>query len=237
MLLHLARRLRCPIAAESAVTSLPGAQPGQAHQHAASSWRPLQLTDAFRRLNSSGTIDWASIPTDSLLVVDQPPAAQSEIKQMGPADTYATANASSVPTASPLGPIATLQQMGTHFGMLGQAGESQLSAATFEPLQAWSAEGQERGFGSASWTRDRQHGAVGSGQQGIMGSHQRRLLARPMHPNVDGPMGPLLDAVNAYQAMGYDCPLFARKFGEEAAPAVGTILAAILQDQKSPSAA
>ncbi|KAK9864497.1 hypothetical protein WJX84_010563 [Apatococcus fuscideae] len=57
----------------------------------------------------------------------------------------------------------------------------------------------------------------------------RRLLEQPSPADLDGPLGALQDAVNAYQAMGYDCPLFARKFGAEAAPAVEAVLGDILQ--------
>ena len=210
-------------------------------QHAAASWRPLELTDHFRLLNQSGTIDWSSIPTDALLVVDHPPATLLATGQMGPDGTHSAAAGPAAPFADPFVQAQAAGKVGTHPAALSKSGCSHLSAATVEPLQDASAGLFQRVSSSPEAdvqqvpVRSRSLAAVGPHQQILVASHQRQLLARPMPADSDGPLGPLLDAVNAYQAMGYDCPLFARKFGEEAAPAVEAVLGTILQEPKSPS--
>ena len=222
-----------------------GTEPAQNsgdQQHAPATWRPLELTEHFRLLNQSGTIDWASIPTDALLVVDHPPPTHHATGQMGPAGTQSAASGLAAPSASPIKQAQAAGRVGTNTAALSKRGYSHSSAATVQPLQDASA-GSSQNVSSSSpeadlqqlAVRSRSLAAVGPHQQILVESHQRQLLARPMPADSDGPLGPLLDAVNAYQAMGYDCPLFARKFGEEAAPAVEAVLGTILQEPKSPS--
>ncbi len=215
----------------------------------------------FTALNGSEPIDWSIIPTDAQLVIDHPPQIPTQpipgdavsgdagwvgthLSGLGfdPHSQDGTAPTSDLTSDMHPAHSGASQKVGTHWGSSrgspAQWGDAQklgthssnprgnplLTAATREPSS---------GFAGIPGTEDSRQSMQPAAELGVLVTQRRRLLARPSADELNGPLGPLSDAVTAFQALGYDCPLFARKFGPEAAPAVEAVLQGILQEPQA----